>query len=101
MVPGGAYVVYNQEKTATHEVGHWFGLLHTFEGGCSGEGDLVADTPAEAEPSDGCPVGRASYHPKAYDPIHNYMDISTEYVLSFSFLCLIPFFSFVFFRSLG
>ena len=58
-LPGGTSRE-RQGGTLVHEAGHWLGLLHTFQGGCTGVGDGVADTSPQASEGRGCPIGRKS-----------------------------------------
>ncbi|GAD97344.1 metalloprotease MEP1 [Paecilomyces variotii No. 5] len=81
-MPGGPLTHYNRGGTAVHEVGHWNGLLHVFQGGScssSNEGDYIADTPIQSEPTDGCPARKDSCPDSAgLDSIHNFMDYSND-----------------------
>lgn len=76
------FVPFHLGRTTTHEVGHYLGLYHTFQGGCastsscSTNGDRICDTNPESSPTFGCPGSRSSCGLPA--PFHNYMDYSDD-----------------------
>lgn len=105
-LPSGSLANYNIGGTAAHEVGHWLGLLHTFQDttcDAANFGDYVADTPQQSEATRGCPErgsqdscpvsgavegwsgqpgqGPNPYGPQGYagvDNTRNFMDYSSD-----------------------
>ncbi len=77
---GGTYgdFSYDKGRTMTHEVGHFLGLFHTFQGGCAAPGDNCADTPSVDAPNYGCPTGHDSCTAGSPDMIENYMDYTDD-----------------------
>eukprot|EP00555_Chaetoceros_dichaeta_P014654 CAMPEP_0198275812 /NCGR_PEP_ID=MMETSP1447-20131203/64976_1 /TAXON_ID=420782 /ORGANISM="Chaetoceros dichaeta, Strain CCMP1751" /LENGTH=576 /DNA_ID=CAMNT_0043970713 /DNA_START=67 /DNA_END=1794 /DNA_ORIENTATION=- len=75
--PGGD-APYDQGKTLTHEVGHWLGLYHTFQNGCSFPGDQIDDTPAHAAPDFECIFGDTCPSLPGANPIENFMNYTPD-----------------------
>ena len=69
---------FDQGRTLTHEVGHYLGLFHVFQGcgsNCANSGDLVCDTNPQSSPTFGCSSANSCSTP---DNIDNYMDYSDD-----------------------
>lgn len=81
-MPGGSIQHYNLGGTTVHEVGHWNGLLHTFQGeSCApdNQGDYIPDTPQQSIATEGCPASQDSCpQSPGLDAIHNFMDYSSD-----------------------
>jgi hypothetical protein len=81
--PGTYGAPYNEGDTTVHEVGHYLGLYHTFQGGCqsasncSNNGDLICDTNPEGSPNFS-PCTRQSACGSWLDPTTNFMDYSDD-----------------------
>lgn len=85
---------FNLGRTGLHEIGHNFGLWHTFQGGC-GDADmqqltspgcqlppailsLPNDTPPLSAPTAGCPSGNVSGGCSVNKQYQNYMDYTDD-----------------------
>ncbi len=81
-LPGGSEEGADQGYTAVHEIGHYLGLLHVFQGGCDiGDDDGVIDTPKMDDDSDTyrlCDEGKNTCPADGDDPIHNFMGYTPD-----------------------
>ena len=77
-LPGGNSDGSNLGDTLVHEMGHYFGLEHTFEKGCRGEGDYVSDTPAVRKPNYRCKKVDSCPNNPGKDAIENFMDYTPD-----------------------
>ena len=85
-------------RTFTHELGHYFNLLHTFQGStdpnlanrelvqggnCATKGDLVCDTPADPYGRDSVSLLGCSYTGTARDPQNQLYNPSLSNIMSY------------------
>lgn len=72
---------YNLGRTATHEIGHFLGLIHIWgqlSQGCD-DTDYCADTPVSDGPNYGCPIGiNTCPNLPGTDMVRNYLNYSLD-----------------------
>ena len=77
-LPGGNIANFNEGKTLVHEGGHYLGLYHTFQNGCTSPGDEVDDTPYHLA-NYNCPSENTNTCSQiGNDPVHNYMNYTSD-----------------------
>ncbi|MEN9522922.1 MAG: hypothetical protein RL065_1299, partial [Bacteroidota bacterium] len=78
---GNQNAPYDLGRTLTHELGHYLGLYHTFEFGCTDDGDSIKDTPPVLTSHSGCDKGTntcSNDTPDEIDMVENFMDYSDD-----------------------
>jgi len=75
---GGSAIPSSLGRTATHEVGHFFGLRHIWgDGGC-GVDDFVTDTPEQDNSNNVCNANPSRFSCNSNNMIQNYMDYTPD-----------------------
>jgi hypothetical protein len=76
---------FNRGRTLTHEMGHYFNLLHLFgsETGCNSAGDFVDDTPTQSGPYFDCPNGTSTVSCGSPDMESNFMNFRDDVCMNF------------------
>lgn len=75
---GGSASTASLGRTATHEVGHYFGLRHIWgDGGCEVD-DFVTDTPNQDNPNTVCNANPSRFSCGNNNMIQNYMDYTPD-----------------------
>ncbi|WP_276486112.1 M43 family zinc metalloprotease [Paraflavitalea pollutisoli] len=80
---GTAAAPYNKGRTATHEIGHWLGLMHLWGDQVCGD-DQIDDTPKQRLPTRKCPSGVqiSCGTDAAGDMYSNFMDFTDDACLN-------------------
>ena len=65
----------NLGRVATHEIGHWLGLIHIWGDGDCDADDFCSDTPIASDPNNSCVENQSCAE---IDMIENYMDYTPD-----------------------